>query len=89
MINRKILALPLTLALSATMTATLAPAALADRQDGIEKIEDVVEVFDEIMADRNTRIPQSLIDSSAGIAVIPDLAQGGFIVGENEATDCW
>ena len=73
--------LPLSLAVATTIAATVAPPALADREDGIEKIEDVVEVFTEIMDDRDTRIPRSLIDSSVGIAVIPDLAQGGFIVG--------
>lgn len=77
----KHLVLPLSLAVATTITATVTPPALADREDGIEKIEDVVEVFEEIMDDRDTRIPRSLIDSSVGIAVIPDLAQGGFIVG--------
>ncbi|MEB3272281.1 MAG: lipid-binding SYLF domain-containing protein [Prochlorothrix sp.] len=75
------LALPLSVAIATTISATLAPPALADREDGIEKIEAVVEVFEEIMDDRDTRIPRSLIESSVGIAVIPDLAQGGFIIG--------
>lgn len=77
----KTLGLPLAIVASGLMAGLTATPALADKEDGIEKINDVVEVFDEIMGDSDTRIPRSLIDSSAGIAVIPDLVQGGFIVG--------
>jgi lipid-binding SYLF domain-containing protein len=76
----KHLVLPLACVVATTTLGAVGPA-LADQEDGIEKIEDAIEVFEEMMDDRDTRIPRSLIESSDAIAIIPDLAQGGFIVG--------
>lgn len=60
--------------------STVAPA-LADQEDGIEKVEDATQVFRSIMGDSDTRIPSSLLRTSDGIAIIPDVVQGGFFVG--------
>jgi lipid-binding SYLF domain-containing protein len=73
----KLLAVPIAL----TLTTSFAIPALADRDDVIENVDDAIEVFQEIMGDSRTHIPSSLIGSSEAIAIIPNLVQGGFIVG--------
>ena len=37
--------------------------------------------FEEMMANPSTRIPAELLRQSAGVAIIPDVTQGGFIIG--------
>ncbi|ERN41982.1 hypothetical protein KR51_00013130 [Rubidibacter lacunae KORDI 51-2] len=81
--NLKYLAYPLiALAIGTTVTTP----ALADRDREIEKVQESIQVYKEMLADPDTRIPTSLIQASEGIAIIPNVVQGGFIVGGRRGT---
>lgn len=55
--------------------------ALADKAEAIEKVQDATKVFKEIMDNSKTRIPQTVLRDAQGIAVIPNVIKGGFVVG--------
>ncbi|MGK7910000.1 MAG: lipid-binding SYLF domain-containing protein [Synechococcus sp.] len=72
--------LPVILATTVTTTTSVMVAlpVLADAEDTVLKSTNR---FEEMVAEESTRIPAELLRQSAGIAIIPDLTQGGFIVG--------
>jgi SH3 domain-containing YSC84-like protein 1 len=49
--------------------------------DGDRKIERATTVFEEIMTDTKSRIPKKLLETSEGIAIIPDVLRAGFFLG--------
>ena len=61
-----------------TTTAMVALPAQADAEDTVLKSTNR---FEEMIAQESTRIPAELLNQSAGIAIIPDVTQGGFILG--------
>lgn len=63
-------------------TATAAQADVAEeREAAIEELERSQEVFQEIVADPDTQIPSSLVQSSRAIIILTNVGQGGFIFG--------
>jgi SH3 domain-containing YSC84-like protein 1 len=61
------------------ITLNVSPSLAAS--DPQKKVEKVVEVFEEIMSDPNSRIPRRILEQSEGIAIIPDVFKAGFFVG--------
>jgi lipid-binding SYLF domain-containing protein len=47
----------------------------------IQKVEDAIRVLQEMMRESDKSIPVSLLDKSAGIAIIPDVIKAAYIVG--------
>ena len=68
------------------MTAALPPAIARDTKKTDAKIEKAVEVFEDIMSSRKSRIPRALLQDSEGIAIIPDVIRAGFIFGGTRGT---
>ncbi len=80
MINpRPYIALPLAGLIAVTLVA---PAVADSRQADLnDKVEQVTQVFEEIMSVSNTRIPPTLLAQSEGLIIIQGLVQAGFIFG--------
>ena len=68
----------LPVALAATTALMVVLPAQANPEDTVLKSTNR---FVEMMANESTRIPAELLRQSAGVAIIPDVTQGGFIVG--------
>lgn len=75
--------LHLFLVIPTAVTVMIASAwpALADKAEAIEKVQDATKVFKEIMDNSKTRIPQTVLRDAQGIAVIPNVIKGGFVIG--------
>ncbi len=67
---------PVALAATASIIVTLP--AQAGPEDTVIKSTNR---FEEMIAEASTRIPADLLRQSAGIAIVPDVTQGGFIIG--------
>lgn len=69
--------------LTFTLAAALAGAPLfaADEPKFIERFDDSVALFGEIMATPDRSIPQDLLRKSACLVVVPGLKKGAFVVG--------
>ncbi len=50
------------------------------------KVETATQVFEEMMRSAKTRIPKKLLRRSQALAIIPDVAQGGFFIGGRRGT---
>lgn len=65
-----------------SILATALPAAsLRGQSPEAATVDAAVTVMDEIMAVPNKKIPQSLLADAQGLAIIPNLVKGGFVVG--------
>ncbi|WP_017326956.1 lipid-binding SYLF domain-containing protein [Synechococcus sp. PCC 7336] len=64
--------------IATAVTIAASQPAIADPADTVRKATDN---FESMIRDPDTRIPASLLRQSAGIAIIPNVAQGGFIIG--------
>jgi SH3 domain-containing YSC84-like protein 1 len=53
----------------------------SSKQDTTTRLQSAAVVMDEIMAAPDKGIPEEVLNSAKCIAVIPDMAKGGFIVG--------
>jgi SH3 domain-containing YSC84-like protein 1 len=62
----------------ASSAHTPSTAAVPDME---KKVERAVEVFEEIMTDKGSRIPKKLLEQSQGIAIIPGVVRAGFFLG--------
>ena len=51
-----------------------------------KKIERITTVFEEIMTEPKSRIPQRLLEDSQGIVIIPSVLRAGFIFGGTRGT---
>jgi lipid-binding SYLF domain-containing protein len=52
----------------------------------IKKVEDSIRVLEEMMKESDKSIPVSLLKRSAGMAIIPDVIKGAFIIGGKHGT---
>jgi lipid-binding SYLF domain-containing protein len=70
-------------ALLAAAVVALAPLANAQQAetDEARRVRDSIAILDEVMAARDSSIPQSILDKAAGIAVFPSTVKAGFIFG--------
>ncbi|HTK96356.1 MAG TPA: lipid-binding SYLF domain-containing protein [Terriglobales bacterium] len=57
------------------------PAFAADRDKVVDRLDESATVLDEIMAARDSGIPDEIISNSKCIAVVPSYLKGGFVVG--------
>lgn len=80
-ISMKLLHPFLVVPVAMTVMVSSAYPALADKAEAIEKVQDATKVFKEIMDNPETRVPQTVLRDAQGIAVIPNVVKGGFIVG--------
>ena len=51
------------------------------QQEEIDRVAEAAKVLDEILAAKETGIPQSILDRAAAIVVIPSTIKGAFVVG--------
>ena len=51
------------------------------QQEEIDRVAEAAKVLDEILAAKDTGIPQSILDRAAAIVVIPSTIKGAFVVG--------
>jgi len=67
----------------ALLTMSLAPFAFAgpEQQDTSARLQAAGLVMNEIMAAPDKGIPEEVLNGAKCIAVVPDMAKGGFIVG--------
>lgn len=66
----------------ATMVlASFAAVALHAQQEETDRVAEAAKVLDEILAAKDTGIPQSILDRAAAIVVIPSTIKGAFVVG--------
>lgn len=61
--------------------ASLHSAPSAAAKEEVEKVKDAINVLEEIMGIPEKSIPPALLKNSHGIAIIPGVIKGGFIVG--------
>lgn len=66
-------------------SAAPAPAAWASSRE-VAKINDSIEVVEQIMAIPESGIPQEILESAQGIAIIPGVIKAGFILGGRYGT---
>ena len=64
------------------------PAATCGGQSEEAIMRRAVTVLDEIMAVPGRAIPASMLADAEGVAVIPNVIKGGFVVGPGLATAC-
>src|SRR5579875_3433355 len=66
-----------------TMTFTLGclPLLAAEESKAAGRLDDAASLFSEIMATPDKSIPQSLLDKSACIVLVPGLKKGAFVFG--------
>lgn len=76
--HRSLLPVIVTATITATTSAMVARPVQADAEDTVLKSTNR---FEEMIAEESTRIPAELLNQSSGIAIIPDVTQGGFIIG--------
>jgi lipid-binding SYLF domain-containing protein len=69
----------------AAMVAT-APLPSLAASDPEKRVEKAAKVFEEIMFDSNSRIPQRLLKESKAIAIIPGVIRAGFFFGGTRGT---
>lgn len=65
--------------------AAAAPGARASSRE-VAKINDSIEVVEQIMAIPESGIPQEILESAQGIAIIPNVIKAGFILGGRYGT---
>jgi lipid-binding SYLF domain-containing protein len=63
------------------LLGTMAPSSATADTAGSVKIDDSVEVLDQIMSIPEKGIPPALLDNAGGIAIIPGVIKAGFILG--------
>jgi SH3 domain-containing YSC84-like protein 1 len=74
---RPILAVPILI----SVTVASAYPALATRVGAIDTVQSSTKLFTTIMSSSKLKIPEDVLQKAQGMAIIPNLARGGFIVG--------
>jgi lipid-binding SYLF domain-containing protein len=72
-----------TLYLTMTLVLSLSARASSSREDDVRRVQDSVQIFDEIMGAPDRAIPQDLLSSAQCIAIIPAEKKLAFFVGGN------
>jgi len=67
--------------LAALLLPTSMKAARAEGGDEVERIQDSVQVLNDLTRSPDDRIPQYLLERAEAIVVNPDMIRGGFVVG--------
>ncbi len=67
--------------ISLLMALALPVFASDDRQKDIERLQSASQVLNEIMAAKDSGIPEDILGSAKCLAVVPSYLKGGFIVG--------
>lgn len=61
--------------------ASVVAVSLHAQQEETDRVAEAAKVLDEILAAKETGIPQSILDRAAAIVVIPSTIKGAFVVG--------
>ncbi len=73
------------LIIAATVKIFSSPA-LIEAADETSKINDAIEVFEQVMSIPEKGIPPALLNNAHGIAIIPGVIKAGFIIGGRHGT---
>jgi lipid-binding SYLF domain-containing protein len=74
-----LIAIPL--ALSGSAPGRLPAGQKGPAADQVKKVEDAIRVLEEMMKESDKSIPVGLIESCAGLAIIPDVIKAGLVIG--------
>jgi lipid-binding SYLF domain-containing protein len=69
------------IAVALTAILALAPSATRGQMREQEIVENAATVFDQMMSLHVKAIPQALLADAEGVAIIPNVIKGGFVIG--------
>jgi len=65
----------------ALLSALIVPIRVAAQSDEVQRIQESITVFNEIMGAPDKAIPNSVLTKAEGISVFPGTIKGGFVIG--------